>query len=240
MKNKTRAFLVVISALFLAGTPVWAKGPHSFSYSDQTSWNFESGHSQSPIAINSSDAIPMTDGGELKFDNNVDVINTNDNSHSIQVDCGGKTQIDGRNFNLVQFHFHSPSEHTLDGKSYPMEVHFVNKAQNGRLAVIGVFFTEGAENSAFQTVMQNLAKDGSVSGGKAGIDIEKLLPANKSYYHYLGSLTTPPLSENVEWYVMKEPIEVSAQQIEAFNRYYDGNNRAVQPLNGRPLLVRSE
>ncbi|MBY0598225.1 carbonic anhydrase [Bacillus bingmayongensis] len=212
---------------------------HEVNYKDQKNWEFESGDIQSPIAIDTTKAQEMKDNGAIELNYNNAVLDEVDNGHSIQVDVTGTAKINGRYFDLTQFHFHAPSEHKLDSKHYPIEAHFVNKAQDGRLAVIGVFFKEGSENQGFKKVIDSIKKgDKNTSVGE--INIAAMLPTNKSYYHYLGSLTTPPLSENVEWYVMKNPVEVSKVQIEAFQSYYNNNNRDIQPLNERLILKHEE
>lgn len=208
-------------------------------YNDQKGWEFEAGDSQSPINIETKKTKPMKDDGKVELNYSERVVDEVDNGHSIQVDDVGSAVIDGRNFDLEQFHFHAKSEHTLDGEHYPIEVHFVNKAQDGRLAVIAIFFKEGKANISFQTILNNI-KLGGKTNVSDKINMTNLIPANKTYYHYNGSLTTPPLSENVEWYVMKHPIEVSKAQITTFNKYYDSNNRKVQPLNGRSILEHVE
>lgn len=212
---------------------------HEVNYNDQESWEFESGDSQSPIAIKSSIAEKMKDKGTIDLNYNDKVLDEVDNGHSIQVNVSGAAMINGRSFYLTQYHFHAPSEHTLDGEHYPIEAHFVNEAQDGRLAVIGVFFTEGAENQGFKKVIENIKK-GDKNTAVGEISIGSMIPVNKSYFHYLGSLTTPPLSENVEWYVMKNPIEVSKEQIQAFQKHYNDNNRDLQPLKDRKILKYEE
>ncbi|HEX5350152.1 MAG TPA: carbonic anhydrase family protein, partial [Trichococcus sp.] len=108
-------------------------------------------------------------------------------------------------------------------------------------AVIAVFFKEGTENAAFQAILDDVkANEEATIASGLSLNVAELLPANKSYYHYLGSLTTPPLTENVEWYVMANAVEVSAEQIAAFNEYYQGNNREVQPLGERSVLKYEE
>ncbi|MCK1993941.1 carbonic anhydrase family protein [Peribacillus muralis] len=212
---------------------------HEVNYKDQKNWELESGDTQSPIDIETTKTQEMKDSGAIELNYNKAVLVAEDNGHSIQLGVTGTAKINGRNFDLKQFHIHAPSEHKLDGKHYPIEVHFVNKAQDGRLAVIGVFFKEGAENQGFKKVIDSIKKgDKNTSVGE--INIATMLPANKSYYHYLGSLTTPPLSENVEWYVMKNPVDVSKAQIETFQSYYNGNNRDIQPLNKRLILKYEE
>ncbi|GAB6479057.1 hypothetical protein bcgnr5380_61890 [Bacillus cereus] len=154
----------------------------------------------------------------------------------MQVDTHAtEATIRGRHFKLAQFHFHAQSEHTLDGKHFPLEGHFVFKAQDGRLAVVGVMYEQGKANAVAQEVLDDL-KPGKAKPAQPEIDIEGLLPKAHGYYHYLGSLTTPPLTENVEWYVMPTPVTMSKQQIDGFLSHYRRNNRNIQPLNGRPLI----
>jgi len=209
-----------------------------FDYESQEAWPFESGKSQSPIDIETGKAQDMIEDGILTFgweEGSKEGLHAVDNGHAIQVNAEGMATLNGRRFALTQFHFHSPSEHTVDGRSYAIEGHFVHAAQDGRLAVVGVFYTEGEENAAFGAVL------GSVAGSEGfAAKLAELLPIARSYYHYNGSLTTPPLTENVEWYVFIEPVELSAAQIEAFRSYYARNNRDAQPLNGRSVLYHSE
>lgn len=202
-------------------------------YNHQEKWQFISGKSQSPININTKDVVtPVNSLGKIKLYYNNNIVETiKNNGHSINVDTKGNAVINNRVFALKSFHLHSPSEHTLDGKYFPIEIHFVHQAEDGQIAVIGIFAKEGEENPEFQKVLDNVKK------GKSNIDLEKLFPETKEYYHYLGSLTTPPLSETVEWYVLKNPITLSKKQIEEFNKYYKGNNRKVQELNGRKILL---
>lgn len=220
-------------------TKVESKKEDHLDYDDQKGWEFESGDAQSPINIDTNKVEPMKDNGGITLDYSDIAVDEVDNGHSIQVDDTGTAVINGRNFELNQFHFHAKSEHTVNGEHYPIEAHFVNQSQDGRLAVIAVFFKEGKENAGFNTVLSNIKK-----GEKVNVDDEinvmSMIPANTSYYHYLGSLTTPPLSENVEWYVMENPVEVSSEQIKEFDKYYDANNRKIQKLNGRKVLEHKE
>lgn len=223
----TKFMLFFISASLLFAT--------EFSYKDQKNWQFISGKSQSPIDINTSKVVePEYNLGRIRvhysLENPKVVLN---NGHTIKVVSSGKATLNDRVFLLDNLHLHSPSEHTINSKHYPLELHFVHKAEDGRLAVIAVFAKEGAFNPEFQKLL-----DG-IKTGRADLKLKRFIPkSDRDYYHYLGSLTTPPLSENVEWYVLKTPIEVSKKQIEEFNEYYNGNNRLTQPLNGRKILVR--
>ncbi|MBO0447651.1 carbonic anhydrase [Enterococcus sp. AZ170] len=214
-----------------------AKKSEHIDYDDQEEWEFSAGKMQSPIDIVTKKAEVMTpDTGTITIDYGKDITKAENNGHSIQITDGGTSVINGRNFTLSQFHFHAESEHTVDGKHYPIEAHFVNTAQDGRIAVIGVFFKEGTENKGFQEVLDDVNNDKN----DPITDLNDMIPSNRSYYHYLGSLTTPPLNENVEWYVMKEPVEVSSAQIEEFKKLYSHNNREVQPLNDRSILEHDE
>ncbi|PHG57630.1 carbonic anhydrase [Bacillus toyonensis] len=209
------------------------------NYQDQDRWELESGDAQSPIDINTSKVISMQDAGEIELDYGSIVQNETDNGHTIQVDDTGTARINGRVFNFTQFHFHAPSEHTINGKHYPIEAHFVHESQDGRLAVIGVLFQEGKENKGFQEVLDHVRR-GQGNTAVGTLDITTMIPMNKSYYHYLGSLTTPPLSENVEWYVMKELVEVSSEQIKTFQKMYSATNRKIQPLHQRMILYHQD
>jgi carbonic anhydrase len=135
----------------------------------------------------------------------------------------------------VQYHFHSPSEHTVKGQHHPMEMHLVHKSADNKLAVIGVFIDEGAHNAAFDPIWSNLpdTKGEEVHVENVMVDVNQLLPASMESYRYDGSLTTPPCSEGVKWIVMTTPIQMSAEQINAFRAIISGNNRPVQPLNSR-------
>lgn len=221
---------IILSIFILASIGSFAS---ELDYNHQERWQFISGKSQSPIDINTKGVIvPNNSLGKIKLYYNNNIKETiKDNGHTINVDTKGDAVLNNRIFNLKSFHIHSPSEHTLDGKYFPIEIHFVHQAEDGQIAVIGIFAKEGKENPEFQKILDN------IKSGKSDIELEKLFPEEREYYHYLGSLTTPPLSETVEWYVLKNPITLSKQQIQEFKRYYNGNNRKVQELNGRKVLL---
>ena len=162
------------------------------------------------------------------------------NGHTIQVNYapGSTLELDGMRFELKQFHFHAPSENLIEGKSYPLEGHLVHANDRGELAVVAVMFEPGRANAALSLAWQVLpAKAGESHGLKEPVSAEQLLPAKRDYYRFSGSLTTPPCSEGVRWLVMKEPVQVSQAQIDAFKAVmHHPNNRPVQPLNGRLVL----
>lgn len=160
------------------------------------------------------------------------------NGHTIQLNSvdAGHASLKGKDYKLVQFHFHAPSEHTIDGKSFPMEVHFVHVADDGAIVVVGAMMEDGGQNDFFQSLMEKAPKDanGKVAFGQA--DPEGLLPATGHYYRYQGSLTTPPCSETVVWTVLKQPIKVSDASIKAFQDIYSGNARMIQKIGRRYII----
>jgi carbonic anhydrase len=160
--------------------------------------------------------------------------------HAIQVNAGpGSTLgVDGLSFRLLQFHFHAPSEHHLEGRDFPLEAHLVHQNQAGELAVIGVFFESGAPNDLLGLVTASLPSGpGQRRLLGSGLTPAGLLPADRDYLRYSGSLTTPPCSEGVRWLVMKRPMTASPAQIEAVGAALGfANNRPTQPLGARTLL----
>ena len=161
------------------------------------------------------------------------------NGHTIQVNCepGSGIELDGRPFSLLQFHFHHPSEHAVDGRRHAMEVHFVHASESGALAVLGVFFEEGAHNAALAPIWDAMPPEaGPEVASGATIRPVQLLPADRAYYRYLGSLTTPPCSERVIWTVCRQTIAASRRQIAQFAELFPMNARPLQPLNRRFLL----
>jgi carbonic anhydrase len=160
------------------------------------------------------------------------------NGHTIEVEVAGAggAKLDGVDYTLKQFHFHHPSEHTVDGKSFPLELHLVNQAADGRLAVISVLFLEGTANPALDSIWATApAKEGKAAVAFS-IDPAKFMPASSGAFRYEGSLTTPPCSETVTWTVMAQPQTVSASQIAAFATLFPYNARPIQPLNRRYVL----
>ncbi len=161
------------------------------------------------------------------------------NGHTIQANCeaGSRTVINGEAFDLLQFHFHHPSEHLLSGKAFEMELHFVHKSAAGQLAVLGIFIQPGAENAALAPIWAAMPKEaGAEQAVGTTIVPGDLLPADRSFFRYQGSLTTPPCSEGVLWTVFRQPIEASPAQIRQFAELFANNARPVMPLNQRFLL----
>ncbi|PSH04695.1 MAG: carbonate dehydratase [Acidobacteria bacterium] len=161
------------------------------------------------------------------------------NGHSIQVNYapGSSITVAGKRYELVQFHFHHPSEEAIKGRRDSMDVHLVHKSNDGKLAVVAVQIKEGAANSAITAIWSNLPheKGKEVAVENVKVNASDLIPANRRYTTFMGSLTTPPCSEGVAWYVLNTPVSFSRTQIEKFAAIYPDNARPVQPLNGRLL-----
>ena len=194
------------------------------------------GKSQSPINIQTTGL--KRDSKPIEFNYSTSKLNIVNNGHTVQVnyDKGSQAIINGKPYNLLQFHFHAPSENKIDSKPADMVAHMVHKADDGQLAVIAVLFKKGAENQFLKPIWDNLPTH---PGMKATVDKEiyaaDMLPKNKAYYHFTGSLTTPPCSENVNWNVMATTMEASAEQIDTFYSLFPKSVRPVQALNGRNI-----
>lgn len=157
------------------------------------------------------------------------------NGHTLQADLssGSYINFEKKRYQLIQFHFHTPSEHTVHGEAYPAELHLVHKDSTGKLAVIGLLIKAGDENDALQDLVEKLPRTPGKTAKISGFSPDRILPAQGFYYSYRGSLTTPPCSEEVRWIVMKQPIEMSSRQLASLSNIMGSNARPVQALNGR-------
>ena len=189
---------------------------------------------QSPVNIA---ATVKADLAPVEIDYKGDTLKVIDNGHTIQVNHNGNSyiRVNGKSYRLLQYHFHSPSENIRNGEPYAMEMHLVHANEQGELAVIAVFMREGVGNPVIQSIWDNISprKNQEITVDRLRISPADLLPKNGSYYQFSGSLTTPPCSEEVQWYVFKNPIEVSYAQIRKFVSLVGTNARPAQPLNGR-------
>jgi carbonic anhydrase len=191
------------------------------------------GQRQSPIDIRDGIKVSLE---TIRFEYKPTQFRIVDNGHTLQVSVGEGMgmHVMGKRYELVQFHFHRPAEERVNGKLYDMVVHLVHKNDEGQLAVIAVLLEKGSEHPLIQTLWNNmpLEKDMDVTPTEP-IDLMQLLPETRNYWTYMGSLTTPPCTEGVLWMVMKQPLQVSPDQISIFSRLYRNNARPVQPSNGR-------
>lgn len=155
----------------------------------------------------------------------------------VQYGKGAYVDIDGHKYDLIQFHFHSPAEHLLQGKQYPLEMHLVHQDKDGHLVVVGIWFKEGKENKILDSVWKVMPQKAGQKVNVSNIDLQKLMPKNVDFFRYEGSLTTPPCTEGVNWFIFKQPLEVSKEQIKKFQQTIkESNNRPIQPLNDRKII----
>jgi carbonic anhydrase len=191
------------------------------------------GSRQSPIDIRDGIRVDLE---PIAFDYHPTGFRVIDNGHTVQVDLdpGNSIEVLGRRYALQQFHFHNPSEERIDGRQFAMVAHLVHKSADGRLAVVAVLLEPGSANAIVQAVWNNLPLEkGEPVVARKRLEIAALLPEDRGYYTYMGSLTTPPCSEGVLWMVMRQPVPLSAEQIAIFARLYPMNARPVQRLGGR-------
>lgn len=199
---------------------------------------------QSPINITTAQSAQLP---EIQFHYHASPLFIMNNGHTIQISYPPKEtpdntiDIGGEEYRLVQFHFHQPSEEQLHGHATEMVVHLVHQHGEGaelRLAVVSVLLRLGGENPLIHTLWQHIPADVShepVKVPDVQINAADLVPTGHGYYTYLGSLTTPPCTEIVTFYILKAATSVSPQQVDTFKKYYSGNARPVQPLNERKV-----
>jgi carbonic anhydrase len=196
------------------------------------------GKMQTPINIIATQDVELK---PLDLQYNASSVNVINNGHTVQVniDNGSVFDIDGTKYHLKQFHFHTPSENNINGQEYPLEAHFVHATQDGHLAVVAVMFEEGQENPILSKIWSKfpLKQNQLVYLNLNADNIKAIMPKDKDYYKFMGSLTTPPCSENVKWFVLKTPVTISKEQVQ---RFYDlfghSNNRPLQDRNNRMIL----
>ena len=211
-------------------------GPEHWAAEDPSFATCGAGTLQAPIDIEGAarKALPP-----IEFSYRPIPLIVNDTGHSFQVNApagSGGITVGNEHYDLVQFHFHDPSEERLHGQRYSMVAHLVHKNDKGELAVVAVLLRSGSGNAFLKPVFDHFPvgkKEASVAG--ATLDLAKFVPAQHGYYTFEGSLTTPPCSEHVRWFVLKTPVEVSPAQLGQFAARYDHNARPIQPLNGREI-----
>ena len=247
MSFTRRQFVAAVAACPVCAAAIGGargEGAHHWTYEHPDSWGEGSafkacgvGDQQSPIdltnPIRASVEPPKISWPKGDFE----VVN---NGHTIQVNVapGGTVTSQGRKYDLKQFHFHTPSEHALDGRRTPMEAHFVHMGEGGNAAVIGVFLEAGGKDASpvFSAVMAAAPKEEGKGKLAKPVYPAAFLPKSKRFFRYEGSLTTPPCSEVVEWNVFSAPVAVAPADIEAFKAIFPMNARPLQPVSRRFLL----
>lgn len=220
--------------------PHWEyQGAHNPTHWAELDPAFEScarGSQQSPIDIRATEKVALP---ALEFSYGSATPSIVNNGHTVQVNLppGQQLKVGEQSYELLQFHFHTPSEEAINGQRKPLVAHFVHRNAAGQLGVVAVLFDIGAGNTAFSPVFDHLpTKAGEIiTVADLTLDLAALLPADRHYYSFEGSLTTPPCSEGVNWMVLKTPVQLSAAQIKAFRRIFSANARPLQPVNGRPV-----
>jgi carbonic anhydrase len=213
-------------------------GPDRWADLDPTYGECAEGRRQSPVGL---ETQPMGDVPKLEIGYVPATLETTNNGHSVEAEHppGSTLELDGHGYELKQFHFHAPAEHRLDGQSAPLEFHLVHQDEDDAYAVLAVVAVEGGRNPAVARLVEALpAEEGETATTQGEVDPLDLLPgdpASATRWSYTGSLTTPPCTEPVSWTVFRQPIELSAEQIDSYTRIYDDTNRPLQPPNGRAV-----
>ena len=249
MRNLTIIFVICVALLLLIVSVAQEHHPErSWDYSDANGpshWGdlkpefapCKTGHRQSPIDIRNP---KKADLAPLRFDYKPSPLHIIDNGHTIMVnyDPGSFLSVGGKKYALKQFHFHRPSEERIDGKSFDMTAHLVHADSEGKLAVVAILLQQGQDNPFVRELWKDLPneKDKEEVLDNIQIDVSRLLPSDRGYYTFSGSLTTPPCSEDVTWFVLKHPTTVSAEEIAQFSQLYRNDARPIQPLYGRVVL----
>jgi carbonic anhydrase len=199
---------------------------------------------QTPINIITASTIKSSQLSDVIFNYNPFNLKIVDNGHTVQVNTDNAItntiSIDGVTYNFLQLHYHTHSEHEINGITDQMEIHLVHKDPiTSNLAVIGLMInaTSETDNTFIQSYLQNFPTEEDIEvATSTSLDLNALLPANRNYYTYTGSLTTPPCSQGLKWIILKEKIAISLNQLNVFQERHDINARPIQPLNGRIVL----
>lgn len=256
---KTAKITLILAILLIANSCATKKNTHTatheeknehkhWTYTGETAPKYWShiketyfacdGNAQSPINIDTKTAVSSsTNNLELNYNNsNVDVIN-NGHTEEFLISKGNTLTFNNKVYELKQFHMHTPSEHTVNGKHFPLELHFVNKAKDDTYAVISLLVSEGKESPLLAKYLQNFPKEEGEFANNDMLNITTVLPSTTHFYNYKGSFTTPPCTEAVEWIILKEHITASKMQIEKLHAIMGDNYRPVQALNNRKITV---
>ena len=251
MRSKSGSICFVAAACVLVGTLIggtaavaeehaahWSysgpQGPAHWGAEDPAFATCSTGTRQTPIDIETATTAALP---AIEFAYKAFPLTVTDTHHTFQVNVpagSGGITVGGDHYDLVQFHFHRPSEEVIHGKHHAMVAHLVHKNEKGELAVVAVLIRQGGANAFLKPIFDNFPAEGTESKvvGR-DTDLMQLLPAKRGYYTFEGSLTTPPCSEHVRWLVLKDPVQASAGQVGQFAARYPHNARPTQPLNAR-------
>jgi len=235
------ASFTLASSAFASDSAHWTysghSGPEHWGELESRFGMCAQGKNQSPVDLH---APVKAELPPLSFAYQLETREILNNGHTVQVNFapGSKLAIESRQFELKQVHFHTPSENRIEGMTFAGEAHFVHADAAGNLAVVAVMLDEGNSNPALAQLLRGAPTEaGERRALDAGRTLAALLPAQKDYFEYSGSLTTPPCSEGVLWLVMKQPMSISPTELETLTHAMHGpNNRPVQQLNARVIL----
>jgi len=240
-----KAVITLITGVFLLATNSFAGSKAHWGYSGDgcpENWGkldpaysaCDTGVNQSPINLT---GFIEADLPSIDFTYSTAAYEIINNGHTVQAvfSKGSSINIDNIKFNLLQCHFHAPSENTVENKSFPMEGHCVHASDNGKLAVVAIMYEAGKANEGIAGLWDKMPhKNGDKNKLVTKVNADLFMPADKDYYRFNGSLTTPPCTEGVRWIVLKNSVSVSQEQIDKFVRVmHHPNNRPVQPVNAR-------
>jgi carbonic anhydrase len=214
-----------------------AHGPNHWGDLEPDFATCKTGHHQSPIDIRNPRKADLP---PIRFDYKPSALHIIDNGHTIMINYepGSSISVGEKKYALKQFHFHRPSEEKINGKSFDMTLHLVHADREGKLAVVAVLLQAGEDNSLVRELWKDLPKEKEKEEilDQVQIDVSQLVPSDHSYYTFSGSLTTPPCSEDVTWFVLKQPMTISQAEIQQFSKLYRNDARPTQPLYGRTVL----
>jgi len=247
-RNRSIGSILAFTLVFMVGGS-WQEhhAEHAWDYGEElgpSHWGdlkpefatCKTGHQQSPIDIRNAQKAQLP---AIHFDYKPSPLHIIDNGHTIMVNYlpGSSISVGDKKYVLKQFHFHRPSEEQINGKAFAMNIHLVHADPQGKLAVVAVLLQQGEENPLVSELWKHLPgeKDKEEQLDNVQIDASHLLPSNRSYYTFPGSLTTPPCTEDVKWFVLKNPMTVSAGEIERFSQLYPHNARPAQPMYDRTV-----
>jgi len=207
----------------------------SFDYAQQADWQMIGGQHQSPIDIQTATTQP-SQLSAISWRSLYQAQTVIDAATTLRATGIGTAYLNDRDFNFQQVHFHTPAEHLIDGQAAPIEWHFVHQSATGQLAAGAVFGRVGKPNASGQSLLEQFTPN-TTNQLESPINLTDLLPNTGTVYHYLGSLTTPPLTEIVEWYVCADTVMIGAQQLATYQQLFAANQREIQPLNERPIIA---
>jgi carbonic anhydrase len=234
--KKLMVAMALTSLFSVAQASDWGyEGHHGPEHWGNVSKTCAEGVNQSPINLTSATDAKLAPL-DIQYSGQVTALKNNGHTLQATIEGANTFTIDGIEFELKQFHFHTPSENEINNKSYPLEGHFVHADKDGNLAVVAVMFDMGKQNAQLASLIETLPKSDETVELANPFDVKDMLPNYASYYRFNGSLTTPPCSEGVRWFVLKEAKALSADQEKSLSSVMGHNNRPLQPIHARVVL----